>query len=110
METTTPKQKPGRIDLKAAIKNAHPTPQGTLEQIEAKTGQKKGRNAPRKDPKDKIVQDRKIVVGFTQSELDALDALALDLSSETLDGKAPALSLVVKTATLDYLKKYKKIK
>lgn len=103
METTTPKQKPGRIDLKAAIHNAHPAPQGTLEQIEAKSGQKKGRNAPRKAPEDKIAQ--KIVVGFTQSEIDAIEAKAKELSKTIPGGIVPALSMVIKMATLEYTKK-----
>lgn len=91
-----------KIDLKAAIKNAHPAPQGTLEQIEAKAAPKKGRNAPRKPAQDKIAQ--KIVVGFTQGEIDAIEAKAKELSKTIPGGIEPALSLVVKMATLEYTK------
>lgn len=103
MEEKAQTKKPGRIDLKAAIKNAHPAPQGTLEEIEAKAAPKKGRNAPRKAPEDKIAQ--KIVVGFTQSEVDAIMEKAKELSKSIPGGIVPATSLVVKMATLEYIKK-----
>lgn len=66
-----------KIDLKAAILAKGKAPQGTLEELEATATPKKGRNAPRKDPKDKIAQ--KIVIGFTQTEFEMIEAAAKEL-------------------------------
>lgn len=101
MDTINNNNNNRKIDLKAAINAKGKSPQGTLEEIEKAATPKKGRSAPRKDPKDKIAQ--KIVVGFTQAEFEAIEAAAQELEAKLLTVPV-STSFFVKHCVLEKLK------